>query len=221
MKAMVMAAGRGERMRPLTDSVPKPLLKVGDKTLIEHILLRLKRAGFDEVVINYAHLGEQLVKFLGDGGLYGLKIQYSPEPEGALETGGGIRHAIELLDHKPFLVINGDIWTDYPLHNLPTQLSGLAHLVLVDNPSHNNKGDFFLDGAKVNQDHGKKLTFSGSGVYSPEMFSQLQPGKYPLAPILRDAIANNHVSGEYYAGKWIDVGTPERLNALKATLSNA
>jgi len=220
MKAMIMAAGRGERLRPLTDDIPKPLLKVGGKALIEHTLIKLRDAGFLDIVINHAHLGHKIVDFLGDGDRYGVTIQYSAEPEGALETGGGIRQVIDLLDHHPFLVINGDIWTDFPLQNLPTRLSGLAHLVLVDNPAHHGKGDFYLQDTRVNLDHGKKLTFSGIGVYSPALFSHLERGKYPLAPLLRDAIAKSIVSGEYFNGKWIDVGTPERLNALEATLSN-
>lgn len=220
MKAMIMAAGRGERLRPLTDELPKPLLKVGGKALIEHTLAHLKDAGFDEIIINHAHLGQKIVDFLGDGSRYGVKIQYSAEPEGALETGGGIRKAIDYLDQDPFLVINGDIWTDFPLQKLPTRLSGLAHLVMVQNPDHHHEGDFYLDGAEVNLDHGKKLTFSGIGVYSPALFSCLQHGKYPLAPILRDAIAKKLVSGEYFSGKWIDVGTLERLSALEASLSD-
>lgn len=142
MKAMIMAAGRGERLRPLTDDIPKPLLSVGGRALIEHTLIQLRGAGFNDIVINHAHLGHKIVNFLGDGSRYGVTIQYSAEPEGALETGGGIRQAIDLLDHEPFLVINGDIWTDYPLQTLPTRLSGLAHLVLVDNPPHHTKGDF-------------------------------------------------------------------------------
>ncbi len=216
-----MAAGRGERMRPLTDELPKPLLKAGGRALIEHALVHLKEAGINEVVINHAHLGQKIIDFLGDGRRYGMTIQYSAEPDGALETGGGIRQAIDLLDHEPFLVINSDIWTDFPLQKLPTSLEGLAHLVLVDNPDHHSNGDFYLDGARVNLDRGKKLTFSGIGVYSPNLFNHLQRGKYPLAPILRDAIAKNLVSGEYFSGKWIDVGTKERLNALEAALSNA
>lgn len=220
MKAMIMAAGRGERLRPLTDDIPKPLLNVGGKALIEHTIIHLRDAGFHDIVINHSHLGHKIVDFLGDGDRYGVTIQYSAEPEGALETGGGIRQAIDLLDHEAFLVINGDIWTDFPLQTLPTRLSGLAHLVLVDNPPHHNKGDFYLQDTKVNFDNGKKLTFSGIGVYSPALFIQLESGKYPLAPILRDAIGKNLVSGEYFDGKWIDVGTLERLNALEATLSN-
>ncbi len=220
MKAMIMAAGRGERLRPLTDEIPKPLLKVGEHTLIEHTLLRLRDAGFVDVVINHAHLGKKIIDFLGDGSRYGITITYSAEPDGALETGGGIRQALELLDHEPFLVINGDIWTDFPLQTLPTNLNGLAHLVMVNNPSHHLEGDFYLENDVINLNRGKKFTFSGIGVYSPTLFSSLQHGKYPLAPILRDAIAKNLVSGEHFSGKWTDVGTLERLNALEASLSN-
>ena len=220
MKAMIMAAGRGERMRSLTNDIPKPLLQLNGSALIEHTLFRLRDAGFNEIVINHAHLGQKIVDFLGDGARYGVTIQYSAEPKGALETGGGIRHAIDLLDDEPFLVINGDVWTDFPLQTLPTELSGLAHLVMVDNPQHHRGGDFCLDGTRVNLDCNKKLTFGGIGVYSPDMFNPLSRGKYPLAPVLRDAIAKNLVSGEYFVGKWVDVGTPERLNALEASLSN-
>lgn len=217
MKAMILAAGRGERMRPLTDSTPKSLLPVGGRRLIEHHLAALAAAGFDDVVINHAHLGEQIEQALGDGGRYGVRIRYSPETA-ALETGGGIFNALHLLGDAPFLVINGDIWTDYPLGRLRRPPPGLAHLVLVDNPAHHPTGDFCLDGERVHADGERMLTYSGIGVYRPALFAGCAPGRFPLAPLLRWAMAQGEVSGEYYAGRWIDVGTPERLQALERSL---
>lgn len=218
MKAMILAAGRGERMRPLTDAVPKPLLRAGDKVLIEYLLDGLAAAGWDEVVINHAHLGDQLRAALGDGRRYGLRIQYSSEGEEGLETGGGIYRALPLLDSDPFLVVNGDIWTDYPFARLPRTLTGLAHLVLVDNPGHHPAGDFVLDHGRVLAAGASKLTFSGIGVYRHALFAGCRPGKFPLAPLLRAAMAEGRVSGEHYRGAWFDVGTPERLAELDARL---
>ena len=214
MKAMILAAGRGERMRPLTDSVPKPLLEVGGKPLIAYTIELLKAGGIDEIVVNYAHLGQQIVDYLGDGKDFGVSIRYSDETGGALETGGGIFKALGQLDDHPFLVINSDVWTDFPIERLPRDLPGLAHLVMVDNPTHHMKGDFCLDQSMVNLNQGTKLTFSGIGVYSPRLFAGSRGGSFPLAPILRDAIIRKQVTGEYYQGNWIDVGTPERLQAL-------
>ncbi len=218
MKAMILAAGRGERMRPLTDAVPKPLLRAGDKALIEYLLDGLAAAGWDEVVINHAHLGDRLRAALGDGRRYGLCIQYSSEGEEGLETGGGIHRALPLLDGDPFLVVNGDIWTDYPFARLPRTLTGLAHLVLVDNPGHHPAGDFALDRGRVLATGAPKLTFSGIGVYRHALFADCRPGKFPLAPLLRAAMAEGRVSGEHHRGAWFDVGTPERLAALDARL---
>lgn len=218
MKAMILAAGRGERMRPLTDAVPKPLLRAGDKALIEYLLDGLAAAGWDEVVINHAHLGGQLRAALGDGHRYGLRILYSSEGEEGLETGGGIYRALPLLDSDPFLVVNGDIWTDYPFARLPRTLAGLAHLVLVDNPGHHPAGDFALDHGRVLATGASKLTFSGIGVYRHALFAGCRPGKFPLAPVLRAAMAAGRVSGEHHRGAWFDVGTPERLAALDARL---
>lgn len=219
MKAMILAAGRGERMKPLTDDTPKPLLEAGGKALIVHTLEKLVAAGFSDVVINYAHLGEQIRDVLGDGSSWSARIQYSPELSGALETGGGIYQALSLLGDDPFLVVNGDVWTDYPFSSLPKKLDGLAHLVLVDNPEYHQQGDFALQGSNIYADGGSKLTFSGIGVYAPKLFADCQPGSFPLAPLLMSAIQNNKVSGEYYCGQWIDIGTPERLQMLHEHLS--
>jgi len=218
MKAMILAAGRGERMRPLTDAVPKPLLRAGDKALIEYLLEGLAAAGWDEVVVNHAHLGDRLLAMLGDGRRYGLRIRYSPEGDEGLETGGGIYRALPLLDSDPFLVVNGDIWTDYPFAHLPRTLAGLAHLVLVDNPGHHPAGDFALDRERVLAVGSPKLTFSGIGVYRHALFEGCRPGKFPLAPLLRAAMDQGRVSGEHYRGAWFDVGTPERLAALDTRL---
>jgi MurNAc alpha-1-phosphate uridylyltransferase len=213
---MILAAGRGERMRPLTDHTPKPLLPVGGRSLIEHLISALADGGFRDIVINHAHLGQQIIAAVGDGRRLGVRIAYSAEPEGALETGGGIFQALPLLGDGPFLVVNGDIWTDYAFARVPRQPRALAHLVLVDNPGHHPQGDFGLSGSIVVADSARKLTFSGIGVYSPQLFAGCKPGRFPLAPLLRDAMARGVVSGEHYAGIWSDVGTPERLRAIDA-----
>lgn len=217
MRAMILAAGRGERMRPLTDNTPKPLLKAGGNYLIDYHLRALAAAGFENVVINHAHLGEQLEQALGDGDRYGLTIHYSPERT-ALETGGGIFNALPLLGDEPFLVINGDVWTDYPFERLRTQAVQLAHLVLVDNPPQHPKGDFALSDGLVSEGQGERLTFSGIGVYRAELFAGCKSGAFPLAPILRRAMAADLVSGEHYQGRWFDIGTPERLTQLDEML---
>lgn len=219
MKAMILAAGRGERMRPLTDTTPKPLLKVAGRSLIEYHLLRLAAAGMTNVVINLAWLGEQVERLLGNGSAYGVAIEYVDEGAQALETGGGIFNALPLLGNDTFLVINGDIWTDYPLQQLPTSLNGLAHLVLVDNPVHHPQGDFAINATchAVSEATGK-LTFSGIGVYSPELFVNCEPGIFPLAPLLRQAMAMQQVTAEHYRGHWSDVGTVERLQQLEMFL---
>lgn len=214
MKAMILAAGRGERMRPLTDRTPKPLLPVAGKPLIEHLITSLARAGFQDLVVNYAHLGEQIVERLGDGSRLGVRIRYSPESNGGLETGGGIFHALPLLDSDPFLVVNGDIYTDYPFDRIPRIISSLAYLILVSNPHHNPGGDFYLEDGRVMDEGPEKLTFSGIGVYRPALFSGCTPGRFPLAPLLRKAMRQGAVTGEHYCGTWNDVGTPERLMEL-------
>lgn len=222
---MILAAGRGERMRPLTDSIPKPLLKVAGKMLIEYHLEKLKAAGITEVVINHAWLGEKIEQALGDGSRYGLTIDYSSEGE-ALETAGGIINALPLLrgtnnQADVFVVINGDIFCDYDLSQLPSSLSGLAHLVLVNNPAHNPEGDFVLtDSTAVEQTGENKKTFSGIGVYHPDLFKDYPNGKLALAPVLRKAMQQHNVSGEYYPGSWHDIGTPERLTELDLYLKN-
>ena len=213
MKAMILAAGRGQRMQPLTDTIPKPLLKVGDKALIEYHLENIKQAGLHDVVINHAWLGAQIESELGDGRRFGLKIKYSREDE-ALETAGGIQRALPLLGDEPFMVINGDIWTDYSLAALPQAPTGLAHLVMVNNPSHHRQGDFMLQSGKLLAEGAHCLTFSGIGLYRPEFFARLQPGKSALAPLLRTAMKNGDITGEHYSGQWFDIGTPERLREL-------
>lgn len=214
MKAMILAAGRGERMRPLTDRTPKPLLRVGDKRLIEHLLIALRRADIRDIVINHAHLGEQIVRELGDGARLGVRIEYSHEAEGGLETGGGIFKALPLLGSDPFLVVNGDIWTDFPFASLPRTLDGDGYLVLVDNPPQHPHGDFALDGDVVLPSGPTQYTFSGIGVYRRALFAECIPGKFPLAPILRAAMARRRIHGRVYRGIWNDVGTPERLRQL-------
>ena len=224
MKAMILAAGRGERMRPLTDHIPKPLLQVGGKSLIVWHLERLAQAGITDVVINHAHLGEQIETALGDGSRFGLSLRYSAEGT-ALETAGGIAYALPLLGEQPFAVINGDIWCDYDFSNLPVHAANLqtngdkAHLVMVNNPAQHPAGDFFLNGQRVlaesNLAPAHKLTFSGIGIYSPDLFTQIVRGSSaPLAPLLREQIALGKVSCEHHLGRWVDVGTPQRLNEL-------
>jgi MurNAc alpha-1-phosphate uridylyltransferase len=219
MKAMILAAGRGERMRPLTDHIPKPLLRAAGRSLIDYHILGLVRAGLCELVINHAHLGAQIEQALGDGARLGARIRYSAEGE-ALETGGGIFRALPLLGPEPFVVVNGDIWTDFPYGCLPVAPSGLAHLVLVDNPPHHPEGDFVLgEDGQVSDTGTPRLTFSGIGVYRPELFEGCRPGRFPLAPLLRAAMARGLVSGEHYRGGWVDVGTPQRLAELDQRLA--
>ena len=220
MKAMILAAGRGERMRPLTDHTPKPLLRIGPHSLIEHLILALANANIRDIVINHAHLGEQIVAQLGAGARYGVRIHYSPETQGSLETGGGIVNALALLGDAPFLVVNGDLWTDFPFATLPRDFLGLAYLLLVDNPAHNPGGDFALENGRVKNTGVATLTFSGIGVYRPALFSDCVPGKFPLAPILRKAVDAGEVAGAHYRGLWNDVGTPARLAALNRDYAN-
>lgn len=222
MKAMILAAGRGERMRPLTDHTPKPLLQVGGKPLIVWHIERLAAAGFREFVINHAHLGSQIEAGLGDGSRWGVRIDYSDEGE-ALETAGGIAKALPLLGEAPFLVVNGDVYAEYDfsrLRNQP-QESMAVHLVLVDNPPQHPNGDFFLADGKLVEHGDGRLTFSGIGVYRPELFASVAPGsKAKLAPLLYAAIAEGRATAEHYRGAWVDVGTPERLHALDRKLSS-
>jgi MurNAc alpha-1-phosphate uridylyltransferase len=219
VKAMILAAGRGERMRPLTDHTPKPLLLIADKPLIVYHLEALRAAGIADLVINTGHLGERLPATLGNGHQWGVRIVYSPEPPDALETGGGIFQALPLLGAEPFLVVNGDVWTDYPLIRLPTTPLGLAHLVLVDNPPHHPRGDFVLaNDGRVGESGESRLTFSGISVLRPELFVGCVPGRFPLGPLLRRAMADGAVTGERYAGIWRDIGTPQRLTELDREL---
>jgi MurNAc alpha-1-phosphate uridylyltransferase len=217
MRAMILAAGRGERMRPLTDKVPKPLLPAGGKPLILHLIAGLAAAGVRELVINHAHLGEQIEERLGDGARWGVEIRYSPEGR-ALETGGGIFRALPLLGPDPFLVVNGDIWTDLDFARLHRAEGRLAHLVLVDNPAHHPRGDFTLRGVDVLTEGEPRYTFAGVGIYHPDLFQGCNPGTFPLAPLLRSAMAEGRVSGEHFAGRWLDIGTPARLQALDQML---
>ena len=220
MKAFILAAGLGKRMRPLTDHTPKPLLMAGGKRLIEYHIEALVSAGITEIVINHARFGEQIEVALGNGSRYGAKIYYSAEGDHVLETGGGIVKALSLLGDAPFIVVNADVWTDYSFTHLPQQPDGLAHLVLVDNPEHHAVGDFILrDGKVYSEGEGRKLTFSGIGVYRPELFSACTPGVFPLAPLLRQAMQQERVSGEHYAGRWMDIGTSERLAELDQLLT--
>ena len=218
VKAMILAAGRGERMRPLTDHRPKPLIPVAGKPLIEHHIERLAAAGIKELVINHAHLGSMLEDYLQDGSRWGVCISYSPE-QTALETGGGIFNALPLLGEQPFLVVNGDIWCNFDLSGLGLEEGFLAHLVMVENPAHHPQGDFVLSDNRLMEGESGRLTFSGIGVYRPALFAGCRAGAFPLAPLLRHAMRDGRVSGELYHGAWIDVGTPQRLQELEKALT--
>ena len=221
MKAMILAAGRGERMRPLTDRCPKPLLEAGGKPLIVHHIERLVAAGFRELVINHAHLGALIEARLGDGAQWGVSISYSPEQK-ALETGGGIFKALPLLGETPFLVLNGDVWTDLDFSRFNgLEPDGLAYLILVDNPEHNPNGDFALSQDRVSSEGVDRLTFSGIGIYRPELFANCKSGAFPLAPLLRGAMARGLAAGEHFQGNWLDIGTPQRLFDLDCRLRNS
>jgi MurNAc alpha-1-phosphate uridylyltransferase len=223
MKAIILAAGLGERMRPLTDHTPKPLLRVGDAPLIEHHIRRLAAAGFTDLVINVSHLAQQIIDYCGNGDRWGVSIVYSPEEE-PLETAGGIFNALLLLGDEPFLVVNGDIWIDYPFARLVQyRLRSFeeAHLVLVDNPPQHPLGDFYLDADGLVRERKPALTgltYSGVGIFTPDFFAGMQPGKVPLRPLLDEAIRRGCLGGEHYSGGWEDVGTPERLRALNCAV---
>lgn len=232
MKALIFAAGLGERMRPLTEHTPKPLLVAGGEPLIVWHLHRLAGIGVEDVVINTSWLAGQFPHRLGDGSAFGLRLHYSYEGDTPLETGGGMLHALPLLGDAPFVAINGDIWSDFDLARLPAEPGGDAHLVLVDNPAHHPAGDFVLD-AGVAADSGERedtLTFSGVGVYRPSLLQDWQdvigdaagadatPPRFKLAPLLRAAMARGRVSGEHHRGRWTDVGTPQRLQQLDQEL---
>jgi len=219
MRAMILAAGRGERLRPLTDTTPKPLIEVGGQTLIERHLQKLALAGFREVVINLDHLGDLIREALGDGSTWGLNIQYSQEPKGALDTGGGIFKALPLLGDSPFAVINGDVYCDYPLARLRAIKCSHAHLILVPNPDHNPAGDFVLQGGYIKQatasadEHSN--TFSGISVYHPRFFDSAQEGRFSVVPLLFEAAKIQRLTGEIYRGNWHDIGSMERLEKLR------
>jgi MurNAc alpha-1-phosphate uridylyltransferase len=219
MKAMLLAAGRGERLRPLTDHTPKPLLEVRGQPLIAWHLRALARAGISEVVINLAWLGSQISATVGDGSRYGLIVHYSVEPEGALETGGGLFRALPLLGAAPFLVVNGDIYTDIDFARLAAgglAPGSLAKLVLVPNPEHHPRGDFALRAGEIRPDGEPRYTYSGVGLYSPALFAGCKDGRFPLLPLLRKAMQAHALHGELHAGAWTDVGTLSRLEALNA-----
>lgn len=217
---MILAAGRGERMRPLTDCIPKPLLTVAGKPLILWHVEKLAKAGFERIVINHAHLGDQIEEVLGDGDAFGLEILYSREGE-ALETAGGIATALPLIGEENFPVINGDVFCSYDfarfagIMDVMKQDHALAYLVLIDNPEHHPNGDFYLADKLIQADGEPKLTFSGIGVYHRDLFAAIEPWeKAPLAPLLKTAMTHGRVTGEHFTGRWVDVGTPERLREL-------
>jgi N-acetyl-alpha-D-muramate 1-phosphate uridylyltransferase len=223
VRAMILAAGRGERMRPHTDHRPKPMLPVAGQPLIERHLERLRAAGVEDVVVNLGWLGEVIREDLGDGSAFGVRVRYSVEGWPALESGGGIHHALPLLGDQPFVVVNGDVWTDYPLARLVQRAATLApelhaHLVLVPNPAHNPRGDFVLSGGRVGNATEGRHTFSGLSVQRPELFAGCRPGHFPLLPLWRAAADAGRMSGEVYEGLWSDVGTPERLDELQRAL---
>jgi MurNAc alpha-1-phosphate uridylyltransferase len=229
MKAMVLAAGRGERMRPLTLDRPKPLLEVAGMPLIGHHLHALAMAGFRDVVVNLSWLGDQIRQALGDGSRYNVRVRYSDEGPEPLETGGGIFRALPLLGPGPFLVLNGDVWTDFPYAKLSESLrpADLAYLVLVENPDHNPRGDFTLRSGRIveggipSEDADGRFTFSGVGIYRPELFRDCKDGVFKLAPLIRAAAREGRVGGELHDGEWMDIGTPQRLEELDRRLRAA
>jgi MurNAc alpha-1-phosphate uridylyltransferase len=218
MKAIVLAAGRGERMRPLTDSLPKPLAPVAGKPLIGYHLESLARAGIRDVVINLSWLGGQIRAALGDGSAYGLRIHYSDEGPTALETGGGIFNALPQLGPDPFLAVNGDTWTDLDFGELALAPDADAHLILVNNPPHLPKGDFGLEGDRIVERQTERFTYSGFGVYRPEFFAGCSPGKFPMMPLFKRAIAAGRLSGELYRGEWFEIGTMPLLAEMDARM---
>lgn len=218
MKAMILAAGKGERMRPLTLTTPKPLIPVNGIPLIEYHIQALSKAGFNELVINHAWLGQQLEDYLGNGERFGVTIEYSAEGE-PLETGGGIFKALPLLGNEPFLIVNGDIFCNYPFKQLNRSITKLAHLVLVDNPPHVAAGDFGLQDQLVLNKADQQYTYSGIAIINPQLFTNCTQGAFKLAPLLREAITKQQVTGELFKGEWTDVGTLERLQQLEANLN--
>ena len=223
MKAMILAAGRGERLRPLTDRVPKPLLPIGGKPIIQYTIEALAKSGFTDLIINLAYLGAKIESTLGNGSQFGVNIEYSREGDTGLETAGGIIHALGLLGSEPFLVVNGDIATDFVFSELHLADSKLAHVVLVPNPSHHIDGDFTLADGTVSYCGDQFYTYSGIGIFRPKIFEPCNQRRYPLAPLLRLAMDQRAVSGQLYRGYWMDIGSIERLERVdrKMTLENS
>lgn len=224
-KAMILAAGKGERMRPLTEHTPKPLLNVAGSPLIVHHINKLSQNGFNDIIINCSWLGEQIPAALGDGSAYGVKLTYSMEHPVPFETAGGIQKALPFFEGRPFLLVNGDVWTDIDFSEFAMsglkhlQNNALAYIALVDNPQHNCKGDFHLFDTQVSNHGDNMLTYSGIGLYHPRMFESLSPGITPLGPMLRNLATSKQLSGEHHKGKWVDVGTPQRLQDLEQELT--
>lgn len=218
MRAIILAAGRGERMLPLTRTTPKPMLQVGGKPLIQYQVERLVAAGISDMVINHAIMGEQIEAYLGDGRQFGASIRYSAEGDTPLDTAGGIKQALALMGEDPFIAVNADIWTDYPFQQLISRIGAQAHVVLTDNPPHHAEGDFCLEDGRVSNWKGTRLTFTGIGVYQPRLFGRVDRPVFALGELLRQAIEANEVTGEYYGGLWVDIGTPDRLDQLRESL---
>ncbi len=218
MRAMILAAGLGTRMGALTDNTPKALLRAAGKPLLQFHLEALARSGFRNVVINHGRFGAQIEAMFGSGGAFGLTIRYSAEGDEPLETAGGIRRALPLLGSGPFLIVNADVWTNFDFASLRSRVPAAAHIVLVPNPDHHAKGDFGLSGTQVTESGMPNLTYSGIGVFHPRFFQHLDDGRAPLAPLLREAIGRGKVTGEYFTGQWLDVGTPERLDRIDQCL---
>lgn len=214
MRAMILAAGRGARLRPLTDIMPKPLVPVDGKPLIEHHVEALASAGFQHIVINQGHLGDMLPAALGNGDRWGVNIHWSDEQPEALETGGGIHQALPLLGRAPFLVVNGDIWTDYPFARLRAVKCDYAHLVMVPNPRHNPEGDFALHNAVIHEEGPEKLTFGGIAVYNPRILANCEAGRFSMVPLMLRAMNEHLVTGETYKGTWSDIGSRQRLEEI-------
>lgn len=223
MRAMILAAGRGERMRPLTDAIPKPLLQVAGKPLIQYHIDALAAAGVRDIVVNLAWKGSLLRDAIGDGRKFGMTLHYSDEGSQALETGGGIVNALPLLGNEPFVVVSGDIWTRFPFGSLASRLAAndLAHLVLVPNPDFHTRGDFSLDGARVGNDASNRFTYGNIGLFRPSFFEGCSPGRFPLSPIMRQRIEEGRVSGELYEGPWRNIGTPTQLAELDRELTRS
>ncbi|MDG2501161.1 MAG: nucleotidyltransferase family protein [Porticoccaceae bacterium] len=220
MKSMILAAGFGARLRPLTETTPKPLLKVGGKPLLQYHLQRLAAAGITELVINTSWLAQQIEDYFGDGSDFGVSIDWSREAQ-PLETGGGIANALPLLGSEPFLLINGDVWTDFPLQSISLDQDADAHLVMVANPEHNPSGDFAVADNLVSYGAGPKYTFSGISVFRPQLFADVRQDCFPLRDVMRPAILSGRVTGSVYNGQWWDIGTVERLTQLDNNLNKA